>query len=194
MLSGTLSPTLYSRTSACLDNGKHQIWYSPTPSRLPRHICEPRESPEEIAAATLRQARASHLGRKIFGLFTLRREQQGERIQTTPFDDNRIAIDFSHLNAGDGVVFSVLHTGRSDSDLQIRGELIGFGPPQPYKYDPPGTTGCIVVLISCLESAIARFLDGMLSPSSRPAMLSATKHNAILDGCVKCILHGIIPP
>jgi hypothetical protein len=71
MLSGTLFPTLYSCTSAYLDNGKHQIWYSPTPSCLPRHTRETRESPEEIAAATLRQARASHLGRKIFGLFTL---------------------------------------------------------------------------------------------------------------------------
>jgi hypothetical protein len=92
----------------------------------------------------------------------------------TPLDDNRIAIDFSHLNTGDGVAFSVLHTGGSDSDLQIRGELIGFGPPRPCKYDPPGTTGCIIVLISFLEIAIARFLDAMLSPSSRPAMLLAT--------------------
>jgi hypothetical protein len=37
----------------------------------------------------------------------------------TQFDD-RIAIDFSHLNAGDGVVFSVLHTAGSNADLQIR--------------------------------------------------------------------------
>jgi hypothetical protein len=64
----------------------------------------------------------------------------------TPLD-NRIAINFSHLNAGDGVVFSVLHTAGSNADLQISGELIGFGPPRLYKYDPPGTTGCIVVLI-----------------------------------------------
>jgi hypothetical protein len=92
---------------------------------------------------------------------------KASEFQLTRFDD-RIAIDFSHLNAGDGVVFSVLHTAGSNADLQIRGELIGFGQPRPYKYDPPGTNGCLFgvflltlasFLLIVLGSAALRPLD-----------------------------------
>jgi hypothetical protein len=66
----------------------------------------------------------------------------------------RITLQFSHLNAKDGVVFRVLDTGGSSADLSLHGQLIGFGQPKrvgPLSYDHPTGRWKWLILISLVS-------------------------------------------
>jgi len=53
-------------------------------------------------------------GSKFFGAF----------LPLEPLED-RITLRFSHLNAQDGAVIRLLHTGKSSIDLSFHGHLMG---------------------------------------------------------------------
>lgn len=74
-------------------------------------------------------------------------------------DKSHINLDFNYLEKNQGVIIQLLHTGKSDQDILIKGHIMGFGIPKRKNATIVFNSGHLIFFVFCF--GIPVYIIGM---------------------------------